>query len=454
MTHTKNKQRISAMIEMLSQVKQNEIKVTIASFAMVFILMAAYFILRPVRDALASDWSNAEVSMLWNMQFFISLAIVSIYSLAIDKIRFKYIVPTVYSLFAFSFVAFYLLIPMMSSAVIVEKAFYVWVSAFSLFHISVFWSLMSDTFSQKQSVRLFPIIAAGASAGALVGPAIPALFGGVLEQGQLMLIAATALMCVVPLTLYIYRLKKSHLNNQVVTSHREQSPLGQGWASGFKALLSSPKLLGIAAFILLYVFINGFVYFEQKQLLAPYSRPERTQILASIDWVVNILTFVMAFFVTGRLVKKLGVGTGLALLPILLTIGFVLLAFIPSVMVLLIIQVIRRTGNYSLTRPSREMLFTQVTHDERFKAKPVIDVAVYRGGDAVSGTLFALLTDGLGLGILAISLVGAGIASVWASLGFYLGKGYASSHNSEVDSTPSTERVNDDANPANLKTTV
>ena len=292
---------------------------------------------------------------------------------------------------------------------------------------------MSDTFNQKQSTRLFPIIAAGASAGAIIGPSIPSLFGSVLDEGQLMLIAASALMLVVPLTLYIYRLKHKQLHNTQHSFDATTSSLAQGWASGFKSLVSNPKLLGIAAFILLYVFIGSFIYFEQKQLLAPFPRAERTQILASIDWFVNVLTFVMAFFVSGRLVKKAGLGVSLALVPLLLMAGLLILAFAPSVMVILVIQIVRRAGNYSLTRPAREMLFTQVTVDERFKAKPVIDVAVYRGGDAVSGMLFAGLTDGLGLGLFAVSLVGACIASLWAFFGFLLGRGYANPHLSKAE---------------------
>ena len=183
--------------------------------------------------------------MLWNMQFFISMGIVSLYSLAIDRIRLKFIVPAVYCLFAVSFLVFYFGMPLLSSVVVVEKAFYVWVSAFSLFHVSVFWSLMSNTFSQRQSVRLFPIIAAGASAGALVGPAIPALFSEVLANRHFMLIAAVGLMCVVPLTGYIHRLSITNLP----TNHRpfrDNKPLKQGWFSGFNALMRSRQLQGLS----------------------------------------------------------------------------------------------------------------------------------------------------------------------------------------------------------------
>jgi ATP:ADP antiporter, AAA family len=411
-------------IEKMSQIKPNELKAAIASFMMVFILMASYFILRPVRDAMASDWSDTEVSMLWNLQFFISAAIVSIYGFAISRIRFKLLVPVVYSFFAASFVAFYFLVPQLSDPILVEKSFYVWVSAFSLFHLSVFWSFMADTFSSEQSKRLFSVVGAGASLGAIAGPAIPALFSEQLGQDNLMLIAAACLICVVPISLYIYRLKITELHNQDVKADLSAVALGGAWWSGFRSVISSPKLLGISAFILLYVFIGSFVYFEQKNLLAEFSRAERTQILGSIDWIVNTLTFVMAFFVTGRIVKNLGMAFSLALVPVLLVFGMLILAFAPIVIVVLAIQIVRRSGNYAVMRPAREMLFTHVSKEERFKAKPVIDIVVYRGGDAVSGSLFALLTEGVGLGLIAVSLVGAGIASIWAWVAVYLGRGY------------------------------
>ena len=155
--------RSAELLEMLSTVKSHEQKATLTAFIMVFILMVAYFVLRPVRDAMASDWSDTEVSFLWNLQFFVSIGIVSLYGALISHIRFKMVVPLVYSIFAASFVGFYFITPIVVNPTLVEKSFYVWVSAFSLFHLSVFWSLMADTFSKEQGKRLFAIIAAGGS---------------------------------------------------------------------------------------------------------------------------------------------------------------------------------------------------------------------------------------------------------------------------------------------------
>ncbi len=415
---------LTRLIDRVSKVHPNELKATIISFAIIFILMASYFVLRPVRDAMASDWSDSEVSFLWNLQFFISIAIVSLYGLIISKLKFKNVVPLVYTAFAVSFLAFYFLVPLFPDPTLVEKSFYVWVSAFSLFHISVFWSFMADTFNKEQSKRVFSIVAAGASLGAIVGPAIPTIFAEKLGLDNLMLIAAVGLMLVVPLVIYMYRLKSEDLLNEALEADLSQAKLNAQWWTGFKAVVTNKTLLGIAAFILLYVFIGSFVYFEQKNLLADYSRADRTQILGSIDWITNTLTFVLAFFVTGRMATKLGMAATLALVPFIIMAGMIVLAFAPIIVVLLALQVTRRAGNYAVTRPAREMLFTDVTKDERFKAKPVIDIVVYRGGDAVSGSIFALLSEGLGLGLAAISLVGAGIAAAWGALAVYLGRKY------------------------------
>jgi AAA family ATP:ADP antiporter len=406
----------------VSKIEPHEIKTTLAAFAFVFLLMGSYYILRPVRDAMASDWTDTEVSFLWNINFFISAGIVAVYGLAISKVKFRYVVPSVYLFFAGSFIAFYLGVAAFSDRDLIDKAFYVWVSVFSLFHVSVFWSFMADTFSKEQAKRVFAAIGAGASLGAIVGPAIPALFAEWLGVDTLMLIASVGLLSVVPLVFYIYHLKKAELGNYDVGADLSSAKMGGSWWKGFQAFVANPYLLGIGVFILLYVFIGSFVYFEQKNMLADYSRPERTEILASIDWLVNVLTFGVAFFATGRIVKRWGMPTTLALIPLCVVAGLLILAFAPVITVLLALQVARRSGNYAVTRPAREMLFTQVTQEERFKAKPVVDIVVYRGGDAVSGSLFAILTDGIGLGLAAVALVGAGVAAVWTWVAVLLGR--------------------------------
>jgi len=389
--------------------------------------MAAYYILRPVRDAMASDWTDAEVSLLWTMNFFISIGVVALYGFAVSRARFKYLVPGIYTFFAASFVCFYAGINLFAERTLIDKTFYVWVSVFSLFHVSVFWSYMADTFSKEQAKRLFAVIGAGASTGAIAGPMIPALFAGTLGTDTLMLIASVMLLLPIPAILYLAILKKTELHNENVRLDPQAARIGGNPLKGFRLFFTDPYLLAIGAFILLYTMISSFVYFEQKNLLEVYDRATRTQILGSIDWIVNVLTFGLAFFATGRMVQKLGMGITLAAMPVLIFAGMLILAFAPIITVLLALQVVRRAGNYAVTRPAREMLFTEVDRETRFKAKPVIDIVVYRGGDTITAWFFTGLTQGLGLGMAAVALVGSAIAAIWAGVALYLGKVYARS---------------------------
>lgn len=403
-------------------VERNEQKAVLVSFALVFILMAAYYILRPVRDAMASDWTNTEISVLWNIQFFLSLAFVAIYGIAVSRINFRYLVPTVYGFFAVSFVCFYLGSGLVTNPVLLDKGFYLWVSLFSLFHVSVFWSLMADLYNKEQSKRLFGFIAVGASAGAIVGPLVAAIAVNITGSETLMLWASLLMLFPLPIVFYLQHLKISELHNEQVSADLSHAKIGGNPLAGFRTFFTSPFLIGIAAFILLYTAISSFAYFEQTNLLREYSRDERTEILALLAVVVNVLTFVLGFFATSRLATRLGMPVTLAIIPLFMCAALLILAFAPILTVLLALQVARQAGNYGVTRPAREMLFTAIPRESRFKAKPVVDVAIYRGGDAVWSSAFALLTDGVGLGIAAMAAIGAGIAAVWAAMGVALGR--------------------------------
>ncbi len=407
-----------------SKIEPNELRSVLLSFLFAFALMFAWYLLRPVRDAMASEWTDVEVSFLWNINFFVSAAVVALYGIAVSRLDFSKLVPGMYAFFAVTFVAFYLGAESVQDTKLLDQVFYVWVSVFSLFHISVFWSFMSDLYNKEQSTRLFAFIAAGASAGGLVGPWFVQQFGDDFGTDQLMLIASVVLIAPIVLTLALERLKITDLHNEGVQADLRAAKIGGHPFAGFKLFFTNPFLLAIGAFIFLYTAVGSFVYFEQKNLLALYAetREERAVILARVDLAVNILTFVIGMFATSRIVQRLGMAATLALVPVFIVAGLIILAFAPILMVVLLLQVARRAGNYAVTRPAREMLFTAVDRETRFKAKPVIDIVVYRGGDAVSSIAFAGLTDGIGLGLAAMAAVGAGIAAVWAALGVYLGR--------------------------------
>ena len=405
-----------------SKVKEKEVKAVIFSFLFVVVLMSAYYILRPVRDAMASDWTDAEVSWLWTLNFFISTAIVALYGVMVSKFRFRLLVPTMYGIFAISFIIFYALGSVFEDRTVIDKSFYVWVSVFSLFHISVFWTFMSELFSKEQSGRLFGIIAVGASVGGLIGPSITAFFSVSLGTDNLMLIASMMLFIPIPIIFYLQSLKAKELNNEALDIPISNQSIGGNPLAGFKIFFSNPYLLSIGLFIFLYTGISSFVYFELKNLLSDFSRPERSVIWAQMDLAVNILAISTGLFATSRIVTKFGMPVTIAMVPIMICIGLLVLAISPLLGVVMVLQVIRRAGNYAVTRPAREMLFTLVNQETRFKAKPVIDIVAYRGGDMLTAWLFTGLTQGLGLGLAAVAAVGAGIASLWALVGIYLGK--------------------------------
>lgn len=420
---------ISKFLKSASRIEQNEINATVSSFLFVVILMSAYYILRPVRDAMASDWSDAEVSWLWTLNFFISTAVVALYGIAVSRFRFQLLVPTMYGIFALTFVAFYVAASGVVDRTLIDKAFYVWVSVFSLFHISVFWSFMSDLFNKEQAGRLFSIIAAGASVGGLIGPSIPSFFSESLGTDNLMLIASGMLIIPIPIIFHLQALKSSDLHNVEPGSINASASIGGNPFAGFKMFFSNPYLLAIALFIFLYTGISSFVYFELKNLLAEFTRAERTAVWAQMDLAVNLLSIATGLFATGRIVSRFGMPLTIALVPVLICFGLIVIAVSPVMAVVVGLQILRRAGNYAVTRPAREMLFTRVDRETRFKAKPVIDIVAYRGGDTLMAWLFTGLTQGLGLGLAAVAIVGAGIAALWALVGIYLGRWFERDEN-------------------------
>ena len=244
-----------------------------------------------------------------------------------------------------------------------------------------------------------------------------------------MLSASVMLLAPIPIIFYLQSLKSTDLENSGSTNEQPQQAIGGNPFSGFKMFFTNPYLMGIGVFIFLYTGISSFVYFELKNLLADYSREERTAIWAQMDLLVNFLSIATGLFATGRLVSKFGLPFTIALVPVIICIGLLAIAAAPLVPIVIGLQIARRAGNYAVTRPAREMLFTRVDRETRFKAKPVIDIVAYRGGDTIMAWLFTGLTQGLGLGLAAVALVGAFIAALWAVVGLYLGRWFQQEDN-------------------------
>jgi AAA family ATP:ADP antiporter len=425
MNNNRQENPLQRAIRAATKVEPNELKATVLSFLFVFVLMAAYFILRPVRDSLSSDWTDEQLSWLWTSTFFFSVIAVSIYGAVISRIRLRVIVPSVYAFFSLTFVGFYIAGSTLGENDIVNRCYYVWLSVFSLYHLSVFWTFMSGLYNKEQAKRLFSIIAMGASAGAIVGPAIPTFFADNIGNLNLLLIAAVLLMVPIPIIMKLESLRISDLGNEDVQADLAgDKKLSGNPFSGFKTFVSNPYLLAIGLFILLYVLMNTFIYFELRKMMGDFDREVRTQMWGGIDLAVNSLALLTALFATGRLATRFGMPITLALIPALMVGGWVVVALSPVLAVLIGLQVTRRAGNYAITRPGREMLFTAVDAETRFKAKPVIDIVVYRGGDVVTAWLYTALTATLGLGLAGVALVAAALAAAWAGAGVYLGRKY------------------------------
>ena len=418
------KNTVSKFINLSTRIKPNEIRATLLSFSFVFLLMTAYFILSPVRDAMSSDWTDTELSWLWTSTFFFSFLAVSLYGEIISRIKFNYVVPGVYVFFSISFFAFNFLSLILIDPDIINKIFYVWLSVFSLFHVSVFWSFISNIFSKEQAPRLFGFIASGASIGAILGPSVPILFANQVGTMNLLIIAGIILLIPVPLISWLEKIQFSELKNHKVNLDETKNTIKKDFLSGFSSLIKNPYLISISLFILFYVVMNTFIYFELRKLLIDFDRDARTQIWASIDLIVNVLAIVTAIFLTGRITTRFGMPTTLALIPVLMVLGWLVVAISPILLFLIGLQVIRRAGNYAITKPGREMLFTLVDNEARYKVKPVIDIVVYRGGDMLTAWFYTFLTATLGLGLSGVSIIAAAVASLWALTGLYLGKRY------------------------------
>ena len=418
-----------AIINKLIKVEPGEIHSAALSFLFVFMLMTAYYVLRPVRDAMSSDWTDAELSWLWTLNFFISAGAVLLYGYVVSRINLKRLVPGVYIFFAGSFLLFYLGTRWFDDTGTIDKAFYIWVSFFALFHVSVFWSFMSDIYSRSQSKRLFGFFGAGASIGAVAGPSIPVLLGDIVGVYNLLFIAALILLLIVPIILLLDKSRHTEHRNTAFDTVPVKS-IGEDFLGGFVDFLNHRFLLGIGLFILLYTMMSSFVYFELKNVMVEYDRASRSQYWGMMDLIVNSLAIFTALFATSRLATRFGLAVTLALVPVIMIFGWVAVAIAPGLALLIGLQIIRRAGNYSITRPGREMLFTGVERETRFKTKPVIDIVVYRGGDVLAGWTYTGLAQGIGLGLGAIAWVAALIAMCWTLVAIFLGTRFESKGNS------------------------
>jgi AAA family ATP:ADP antiporter len=313
------------------------------------------------------------------------------------------------------------------SSVAVSQFFYVFISVLSLFLVSVFWSFMVELFDSGQAKRLFPVIAAGGTAGALVGPLFTDLTARSIGNGGILFVGAALFGLAVVLQAILIRLWKSAPESQRERTEALGQPrdraIGGNPFAGITLVLRSPYLLGIAAYVTLLATANTFLYFEQLRLVeTTFSDTQtRTSVFARIDWIVQSLTILAQLFITGRIASRLGVVVLLTIIPVAIFFGFVALAIWNSFAVLAVVIVLRRSGEYAFVRPGREMLWSPMTKETKYKAKNFVDVPVYRGADAVVAQLQRAI-EGAGFGAQTVALFGAVGAILWTVNGWWLGR--------------------------------
>jgi len=341
--------------------------------------------------------------------------------------------PYVYFFFILMLLLFYGLMNSQVLTAYVARAFFIWASVFSLFVVSVFWSFMADLYNNAQARRLFGFIAAGGTIGALTGPALAALLVKPIGTSNLLLVSALflswAVICISRLSAWSDR-NKSELNktqnNQprtIINEEQDQNLIGGGIWAGIILVIRSPYLSGICLLMVLFTTLATFLYFMQAEIIrdAFSDSAQRTAVFAYIDLTVNGLTLIIQVLFTSRLIKRFGLAVVLAIIPVLLAVGFTLLGFAPVLAVLLITQVVRRAGNYAIMRPGREMLYVVLSRQEKYKAKNFIDTVVYRAGDAISAWLYTGMRS-LGLGLSGIAFIAIPLSLVWAWVAFGLGR--------------------------------
>ena len=425
-----------ALFSRVLLVQRGELAGLLGGFLFFFCLLCSYYILRPVRDEMGIRSGVETLEWLFTATFLVMLAAVPIYGFLATRFPRKYLVPVVYGLFIACIMGFSLWLESGSAPVWAARSFFVWLSVFNLFVVSIFWSLMADLFDDEQAKRLFGAIAAGGSLGAIAGPGLTGLLASHLGAEGLLPVSASVLALTLPCLAMLLRWQAGRPGQD--SGRAKGEALGGGVLDGLRAVGGSGYLQGVCGYIWLYTTLATFLYFAQAEIVARAfaDSAQRTAAFAWIDFATNTLTVGFQLFVTARLIKALGLSNALALVPAVLVGGFVILAAAPVFAAIAAIQVVRRAGNFAIARPGREMLFTPLSRSDKYKAKNVVDTVVYRGGDAIAGWMYAGLAA-LGLGVSGIALVAAPVAAGWSVLAWFMGR----AREARVAAQPETNRM-------------
>jgi AAA family ATP:ADP antiporter len=412
--------RAPGLLGRLVAVRPDEASALRWSFGYFAALLGGYYLLRPVREEMGIRGGVENLPWAFTATLLVMLLAVPAYSALVSRVPRARAIPVVYRFFLCHLLAFWLLLRSGAAPELTARAFFVWVSVYNLFVVSVFWSYMADLFDSGQARRLFGFISAGGSLGALCGPALAAGLVGRIGVGGLLLLSALLLEVA------------ARCAGRLARWSREAQPaarsaaLGGGPLAGFAEVLRSRYLLALAGQMLVGTASATIVYFQQARLVSQLIRDPlaRTRLFATVDLLVNLGSLLLQSAATGRVLASLGMGVALALHPLLAGAGLLAVALWPSLWLVTAVQMARRVVHFGLERPAREVLYTVVPREEKYKAKSFIDTVVYRAGDALSAWGWRLL-GAAGLGLSGVALVVAPLAVAWLLLVRYLQRRHA-----------------------------
>jgi len=415
------------LIRLVLPVNRHELPALFWSFLYFFCLLAAYYILRPVRDEMGVLLGAHTLPWLFSAVFLTMLAIIPLFGWVAGHFPIRRLLPTVYGFFIMNLVGFFVALQTGFQLQTIGPIFFVWLSVFNLFVVSVFWSFMADVFPTDAARRLFGGISAGGSLGAMTGPFITALaVKGVGIQGLLLvsgMFLLLAIGCILALLRWYHRHHGTDLGQQHLSSAKDPDATPPSLWIGAVGIIRSPYLRGISLYLMCYSVLSTFLY-AQQTILIPDVMPnseDRIQLFASVDLGINVLAFLLQFFAIGWLLSRFGVRVMLAVMPIVSFIGFGVFGLWTVLPVLVGFGALRRAGEFSITKPTRETLFTVVPREEKYQAKNVIDTVVHRGADATgTGIVSLFYTWGMGLSHMAFAAMP--IAALWLATGLWLGR--------------------------------
>ena len=405
-------------------VKPNEVRALWLGFIFFFVVLAGYYVIRPVRDNIGANFSE---NLWWMFTVVLVTMIVAnaLFSAIVARMSRRRFIPIAYRFFVANLIIFFVLMQFVppGKQPWIDGCFFVWVSVFNLFATAVFWGFMTDLFTTEQGKRLFGFIAVGGSLGGILGPIITASLVHRVSTGVLLLICAAMLEIAAQCVRFFpagFRTNDSSVAENTATAEK---PIGGKFWDGVTNICKSPYLFALFVFILLYTLTSTWAYFQQAELTKAgfVDRAARTAFFAKLDLSVNTLTLLLQVFLTGRLMKFLGVTVTLLFMPVLSLFGFAAMGLAPVLTVLAVFQVARRASTFAFMRPAREVLFTVLRREDKYKAKSFIDTFGYRCGDQFGAWSYGGM-QALGLGLSTISYIAVPIVACWCALGIWLGR--------------------------------